>query len=293
MDRGPKIDIHQHARKMAYEADGTPAINFITGNPSTAYSDESVITRTLEEMDKHNIVKSFICDSFEDVYKWMDYAPERFIPGVAIGGDPPQPSVEEIRREYKAGHIKGIGEITTQYAGLAPNDPKLDPYWALAEELDAPVLIHTHGAGSMYSAFRVRHGYPLLLEDVLVKYPKLRLWVENAGYPFLDEMIALMMMYPNVYADLSTLTWAFQLEGFHDYLKRLIVGGFPMLRGGENCIIWGEPIAMRLMFGSDQMCWPETISMAVEAIESAGFLTEEQKRDIFYNNAVRFLRIPG
>jgi hypothetical protein len=45
------------------------------------------------------------------------------------------------------------------------------------------------------------------------------------------------------------------------------------------------------MFGSDQMWWPETIGMAIEAIESAEFLTAEQKRDIFYNNAVRFLRL--
>jgi hypothetical protein len=47
----------------------------------------------------------------------------------------------------------------------------------------------------------------------------------------------------------------------------------------------------RLMFGSDQMRWPETIGMAVKAIESAPFLTDEQKRDILYNNAVRFLRL--
>jgi hypothetical protein len=45
------------------------------------------------------------------------------------------------------------------------------------------------------------------------------------------------------------------------------------------------------MFGSDQMVWPEGIGMASEGIESASFLTEEQKRDIFYNNAVRFLRL--
>jgi len=45
------------------------------------------------------------------------------------------------------------------------------------------------------------------------------------------------------------------------------------------------------MFGSDQMWWPETIGMAIKAIESAEFLTAEQKRDIFYNNAVRFLRL--
>jgi hypothetical protein len=31
--------------------------------------------------------------------------------------------------------------------------------------------------------------------------------------------------------------------------------------------------------------------MAIEGIESASFLTEEQKRDIFYNNAVRFFRL--
>ena len=29
----------------------------------------------------------------------------------------------------------------------------------------------------------------------------------------------------------------------------------------------------------------------VQAIESASFLTEDQRRDIFYNNAVRFLRL--
>jgi uncharacterized protein len=31
--------------------------------------------------------------------------------------------------------------------------------------------------------------------------------------------------------------------------------------------------------------------MAIEGIESASFLTQEQKRDIFYNNAMRFLRL--
>jgi predicted TIM-barrel fold metal-dependent hydrolase len=39
------------------------------------------------------------------------------------------------------------------------------------------------------------------------------------------------------------------------------------------------------------MIWPQTIDLAIETIESADFLTEEQKRDIFYNNAARFLRL--
>ena len=45
------------------------------------------------------------------------------------------------------------------------------------------------------------------------------------------------------------------------------------------------------MFGSDQMVWPEAIGMAIDGIESATFLTKEQKRDIFHGNAVRFFRL--
>ena len=43
------------------------------------------------------------------------------------------------------------------------------------------------------------------------------------------------------------------------------------------------------MFGSDQMVWPDALEIAIQAIESADFLTREQRRDILYNNAARFL----
>jgi predicted TIM-barrel fold metal-dependent hydrolase len=290
MDRGPKIDVHQHAENMTYEADGGPSINPVTGKPSTADSDESLISRTLEEMDRHNIVKSVISSSFENIYRWVDAAPNRFIPSPLVGGNPPQPSVEAIREEYRKGRIRGIGEITTQYSGIPPNDPILEPYWALAEELDAPVFIHLHGAGGFTPTFRSRCGYPLLLEDVLTRHQNLRICVENAGYPFLGEMIALMMMHPTVYADISTHNWIINRHGLYDYLKGLMGGGFTAFKA-ERGVVYGEPIARRLMFGSDQMVWPETIGLAVDAIDSADFLSGEQKRDIFHDNAVRFLRL--
>ena len=50
------------------------------------------------------------------------------------------------------------------------------------------------------------------------------------------------------------------------------------------------PGGKRVMFGSDEMRWPEKIGAAIEAIEQAPFLTAEQKRDVLYHNAVRFLR---
>lgn len=66
-------------------------------------------------------------------------------------------------------------------------------------------------------------------------------------------------------------------EEFHGYLRELMRAGF----------------GKRLLFGSDQMFWPEAIGMAVDGIESAAFLTASEKRDIFYNNAVRFLGVNG
>jgi Amidohydrolase. len=48
----------------------------------------------------------------------------------------------------------------------------------------------------------------------------------------------------------------------------------------------------RLMFGTDQMYWPEGIAMAVDAVHSAPFLSPGEKRDIFYSNAARFYKPP-
>jgi predicted TIM-barrel fold metal-dependent hydrolase len=47
------------------------------------------------------------------------------------------------------------------------------------------------------------------------------------------------------------------------------------------------------MFGSglSPTDWATDIDAALQAIESAVFLTPEQKEDIFYNNAARFLRL--
>lgn len=47
----------------------------------------------------------------------------------------------------------------------------------------------------------------------------------------------------------------------------------------------------RVMFGSDQRVWPGMINVSIAAIEEAPFLSADRKRDIFYNNAARFLRL--
>ena len=244
----------------------------------SAADDASLRDRTIAELKRLNIV-AVTSGSPQRVADWSRHAPWRIIPGIMFG-DTHFPAVEELRDLHRQGRLKVLGEITTQYAGIAPNDPKLEPYYALAEELDIPVAIHM-GLGPPAisylgrSEYRIALSDPLALEDVLVRHPKLRLYVMHAGWPMSDRMIALMYAHPQVYVDVAVINWYLPKPEFQTYLKRMVDAGF----------------GKRIMFGSDQMVWPDAIAAAVHGIESADFLNYEQKRDIFYNNAARFLRL--
>jgi hypothetical protein len=88
-----------------------------------------------------------------------------------------------------------------------------------------------------------------------------------------DDMLALLFYHPQVNVDVGVISWQLPRAEFHRYLRRLVEAGF----------------GKRVMFGSDQLLFPEMIRVAIENVESADSLSAEQKRDIFYNNAARFL----
>ena len=276
--RPPIIDVHVHA----YARDDRWALkppNPRSGQPMTATTEQAHMQATFAEMKKYNIVKAIVSNHYEAVLRWKAASPHQVI--VSYGFDDPSTvDLAFLRREHAAGRVFALGELGLQYEGIAPNDARMEPIWSLVEELDIPVGLHTGlaPAGTPYRCcpkFRNTLGNPALLEEVLIRHPKLRIYLMHAGFPYQQETLAIMHMYPQVYADLGVLDWSRPREEFHEYLRTLVRSGF----------------GKRLMFGSDQMVWPEAIGMAIEGIQSANFLTEEQKRDIFYNNAVRFFRL--
>lgn len=277
--RAPIIDMHLHADLPPYDVPaGTPGLCRPepcqgTGRATAGHAD--TLKKTLEAMDRYNVVKAFLSGVDPAVVQqWVAAAPDRFIAAL-FTLQPGKPDPGTLRRAYAAGRFSGMGEIASQLVGVPPNDPALEPYFALAEDRDVPVLIHTAGIGPYLPGFRSAAGSPLLLEDVLVRHPKLRLFVENTGYPYRDEMIAMMTQYPQLHGDVSTISWVLPRAAFYDHLEALVRAG----------------LEKRVMFGSDQMRWPEKIGEGIDAIEQAPFLTEDQKRDILYHNAVRFLRL--
>ncbi len=268
----PIIDVHLHALTLA-DFEMSPPLGLRRPGSQSEYMRE-----TLSILERYNI-KAVTSGTPELVREWRDAAPDRIIPGFLLF-DPEDASPEELRESFGRGDIAVLGEVVTQYQGYPPDDPALEPFLAVAEEVDAPVGIHMGPAppGTAYTdwpKWRARLNDPLVLEEPLIRHPKLRVYVMHAGWPMLSEMVHLLHLHPQVYVDVGAIDWAFPRSEFHYYLRRLVEAGF----GG------------RVMFGSDQMVWPDAIPIAIDAIESASFLSEEHKRDILYNNAARFLGV--
>lgn len=246
---------------------------------ASSATDEELLSETMEMLNRYNIF-GVVDGTLDTLSQWRAANPDRIIPALEfeVGGGP---SVAEFRQLYLEGKFEIFAEVSPQYEGKMATDGAIDGYFALAEELDIPIGFHLGegppgGAHVMgYSGYKAALSSALQLEDVILKYPKLRLYVAHYGSPLIEDTIALLYAHPQVYVDISQNNWGFPKKHFYRQLEALVDAGFEK----------------RIMFGSDQMIWPETIRIAIETVESAEFLSEEQKRDIFYNNAARFLRL--
>ena len=296
------IDVHVHAMDESFPGGGPMCPNeakFLASDPDTKEAgfgwDQEECTPKLypaakgeylkdmaAEMQRLNVTAVVFGDP-KSVQKWIDATPGRVIPGTSFNeGMKPGARVplEELRKDFTTGGFKVMGEIGLQYEGLSPSDPSVDQYFALAEQLDIPVAIHMGTGGSGRAnvgmpKFRGSMGNPLLLEDLLARHPKLRVQVMHAGYPMIDNMLTLLQANSHVYVDVAGLIWSYPLKEVNRYIERLVDAGF------ED----------RVMFGTDQMEWPKLMAYSISIIQNADYLTPEQKRDILYNNAARFLRL--
>jgi len=298
----PVIDMHLHAypigetagaascpgsRRRFYtpldpKAPFEPSKLRACANPFHApVTDEALMRDSLAMLRKYNVRRAVTSGDLRDVTRWRGAARDRIIPAIAFADDVNRFSVDEFRRLYRAGSFSVFAEVSNEYLGIAPNDPRWEPYFAMAEELDIPIGIHM-GEGPVngarfpgYDSYRVRFTSPLLLEDVLIRHPTLRIYAMHYGSPMVEQTIAMMFTYPNLYVDVACNDWLMPRAQFYAQLKQMVDAGFEK----------------RIMFGSDQMWWPQAIGESIRSIEDAPFLSKSQKRDILYNNAARFLRL--
>lgn len=242
-------------------------------------TDEELMKQTIAVLERRNIVG---LTSGPLVEQWVKASPERIKPALLFRFQQRAlPSPFELRQWFKEKRYVAFAEVSIQYDGVSPSDAVFEPYLAAAEDSDVPMGIHvgTGPPGAPYlpgsPLYRARLHSPLVIEDALVRHPKLRVYLMHAGWPMLDDLLAVMWAHPQVYVDVGVISYILPRAEFHRYLQRIVEAGF----------------GKRVMFGSDQMNWPGAIERALAGVEGAAFLSPAQRRDILFNNAARFLRM--
>ena len=263
----PIIDMHLHANRA--DDNGPPPTYVCPGFEKTAHdprlsweaafsalmktppcanplkgaeTDEALMKSTFEILERRNIIA---VTSGPVLERWRAAGNERIIPAAMFNFGPTAPSIATLRDGFAAKRYAVFGEVGIQYQGVSPSDPRFEPYLAVAEAADVPLGIHVGigPPGAPYlqglGNYRARLHSPLELEEALVRHPKLRVYIMHAGWPMLDDLLAVLWTHPQV-----------QCRRRRDLLRSIAQGVSPLPRTDRRRRVW-QPGDVRL--GPDEL----------------------------------------
>ena len=200
----------------------------------------------------------------EDVAQFCANSP-RLIPFASIDPNTSQKPVEDLEELICNQGFRGL-KLYPTYQHFYPNDNKIYPLYAKAQELDIPVLLHI--GSSIFTGSRLKYADPVFLDDVAVDFPNLSLLQAHSGRPFwYEKALALARIHENIYMEVSGLP------------PQNLLTYFPEL----------ERIAHKVIYGSD---WPgvPTFKENIIAVQRLN-INEEAKKMILGENAARLLKL--
>ncbi len=202
--------------------------------------------------------------SVEEVAEVVQQFPDRF---AGLAGVDPFARMEGVREVERA--VKEHGFVGAWYHpygfGISLSHKLVYPFYAKCVELDVPIVVQTgHSAEMMPSEM----GRPLLLDEVALDFPELKIVAGHMGWPWVEELIALAWKHPNLYIG----TTAHSPKYWDPSMVRFINSR------GRN----------KVLFGSD---FPVLYHKETrDQIEALG-LREEAKQKLLRDNAVKVFRL--
>ncbi len=156
----------------------------------------------------------------EDVGRMAKLHPDRFIPFCSVDPAFGRMAVDKLEFAVKEQGARGL-KLVPPMQGFRFDDPRYDPLWRKAAELD--IIVWTHAAHqSSTPGTDARLGQPILVEPVALKFPELRIVLGHCGFPWVWESWSLAARHPNVYVDISAFTSLYDLFPWTAYTAKAI-----------------------------------------------------------------------
>ncbi len=185
-------------------------------------------------------------------------------------------ALSELEKLYSKYEFLGVF-LSPAYQEFNPLDSRLFKVYELLE--DSRMLLVFHTGLPWNNKLPMKWSNPLIVDDIARKYNKLIIVLTHMGWPWLDDLYAVMFRNRNVYAITSGVYTGSPFE----HMRTILVEGYRK-RVTERFL------SERLLFGSE---FPRMeIWKMVDAIERLE-IASDVKMNILRNNALRLIRSLG
>jgi len=138
--------------------------------------------------------------SNDEVAELLRCYPDRFIGLARISGLHPMPGVRELERRVREQRFRALG-VSALVDAIPASDRRYYPLYAKAVELGIPARIYS---SMNYATDRPYDlGHPRHLDQVAIDFPELTIIGGLGGWPWVNEMVALVRRHPKLYLDTS------------------------------------------------------------------------------------------
>ncbi|MET8154242.1 amidohydrolase family protein [Actinoplanes sp. NPDC049668] len=219
LDRLAAIDVHTHAE---VGRDGRGSLSPALLGASAGYFKAHNRQPTIDETAAYYAERAMAAVVFtvdaehatghprianEEIAEGCAAHPDTLIPFASIDPHKGRAGVREARRLVELYGVRGF-KFHPSLQGFAPDDRLAYPLYEAIEELGAVALFHTGqtgiGAGVRGGGgIRLRYSNPMLVDDVAVDFPDLRIILAHPSFPWQDEALAVATHKQHVHIDLS------------------------------------------------------------------------------------------
>jgi uncharacterized protein len=103
---------------------------------------------------------------------------------------------------------RSVGDLGLRGIKLGPNYQDFEPFgeparrvYGWAESRGLPIVFHQ--GTSPIRAAPLRYAHPLVMDEIAIDFPELRVVMAHLGHPWQADTIAVVRKHPHVYADIS------------------------------------------------------------------------------------------